>query len=144
MIASILMDEKRPASLRLAAANDLLDRVYGRPPVAIDATTREPSLKKVIHEVRWLPPDPNDTSKVIERSPINATARPYFHFVMTIVSCSTLDALRSPRIFDLNFRDCLPGPSRGFRKGRRRGTESISFSMWCPWPAPNSAIKGLI
>jgi hypothetical protein len=52
VIASILMDEKRPASLRLAAANDLLDRVYGRPPVAIDATTRELSLKKVIHEVR--------------------------------------------------------------------------------------------
>ena len=47
----------------------MLDRVYGRPPVAIDATTREPSLKKVIHEVRWLPPDPNDKSKVIEPEP---------------------------------------------------------------------------
>ena len=69
VIASILMDEKQPASLRLAAVNDLLDRVYGRPPVAIDATTRELSLKKVIHEVRWLPPDPNDKSKVIEPEP---------------------------------------------------------------------------
>jgi hypothetical protein len=46
------MDEKQPPALRLAAANDLLDRAYGRPPVAIDATTREMSLKKIIHEVR--------------------------------------------------------------------------------------------
>ena len=64
VIASVFMDEKQPAALRLAAANDLLDRAYGRPPVAIDATTREMSLKKIIHEVRWLPPDPNDRSVV--------------------------------------------------------------------------------
>ena len=64
VMASILMDENQPASLRLAAANDLLDRAYGRPPVAIDATTRETSLKRIIHEVRWLPPDPNDRSAV--------------------------------------------------------------------------------
>jgi hypothetical protein len=53
----------------LAAANDLLDRAYGRPSVAIDATTRELSLKKIIHEVRWLPPDPNDRSTVTEPEP---------------------------------------------------------------------------
>ena len=64
VITSVFMDEKQPAALRLAAANDLLDRAYGRPPVAIDATTREMSLKKIIHEVRWLPPDPNDRSVV--------------------------------------------------------------------------------
>ena len=62
VIVSVFMDEKQPAALRLAAANDLLDRAYGRPPVAIDATTREMSLKKIIHEVRWLPPDPADRS----------------------------------------------------------------------------------
>jgi hypothetical protein len=62
VIVSVFMDEKQPAALRLAAANDLLDRAYGRPPVAI-ATTQETSLKKIIHEVQWLPPDPNDTSK---------------------------------------------------------------------------------
>jgi hypothetical protein len=66
VIVSVLRDAKQPGSLRLAAANDLLDRAYGRPPVAIDATTRELSLKKIIHEVRWLPPDPNDRSKRIE------------------------------------------------------------------------------
>jgi hypothetical protein len=69
VIASVSMDEKQPAALRLAGANDLLDRAYGRPPVAIDATTREMSLKKIIHEVGWLPPDPNDTSKHITPEP---------------------------------------------------------------------------
>jgi hypothetical protein len=57
--------EKQPAALRLAAANDLLDR-YRRPPVAIDATSREMAITRIIHEVRWLPEDPNDHSKVIE------------------------------------------------------------------------------
>jgi hypothetical protein len=66
VIVSVLKDAKQPASLRLAAANDLLDRAYGRPPVATDATTQDLSLKKIIHEVRWLPPDPNDTSKEIQ------------------------------------------------------------------------------
>ena len=69
VIASVLADEAQPASLRLAAANDLLDRAYGRPPIAIDATTREASLKKIIHEVRWLPPDPNDRSNYTEPEP---------------------------------------------------------------------------
>jgi hypothetical protein len=70
VIVSVFMDDKQPASLRLAAANDLLDRAYGRPPVAvqIDAATRETAIKKIIHEVRWLPPDPADKSKVIEHT----------------------------------------------------------------------------
>jgi hypothetical protein len=70
VIVSVFMDEKQPASLRLAAANDLLDRAYGRPPVAVqvDATTRERAITKIIHEVRWLPPDPADKSKVIEHT----------------------------------------------------------------------------
>jgi hypothetical protein len=58
VIASILMDAKQPASLRLAAANDLLDRGYGRPPVSIDATTQKLSLQKIIsffaRTNRWL------------------------------------------------------------------------------------------
>jgi hypothetical protein len=70
VIASVMMDDNQPASLRLAAANDLLDRAYGRPPVAVqvDATTRETAIKKIIHEVRWLPPDPADKSKLIEHT----------------------------------------------------------------------------
>jgi hypothetical protein len=31
----------------------------------MDATKSETSLRKVIHEVRWLPPDPNDRSAYI-------------------------------------------------------------------------------
>jgi hypothetical protein len=47
-----------------------MDRAYGRPPVAmeIDATNRETAPQKVIHVVRWLPPDPADKSKVIEHT----------------------------------------------------------------------------
>ena len=37
VIASVMMDDKQPASLRLAAANDLLDRGYGKPPQAVVA-----------------------------------------------------------------------------------------------------------
>jgi hypothetical protein len=63
------MDEKQPAAFRLAAANELFDRAYGRPPVAIDATIREMSLSKIIHQVRWLPPDPNVRSNYIAPEP---------------------------------------------------------------------------
>jgi hypothetical protein len=28
----------------------------------VDQTSREMTLKKVVHEVRWMPPDPNDRS----------------------------------------------------------------------------------
>jgi hypothetical protein len=30
---------------------------------------QEASIKKVVHEVRWLPPDPNDKSVIIEPEP---------------------------------------------------------------------------
>ena len=67
VMASILMDENQPASLRLAAANDLLDRAYGRPPQAIMTTPDQPV--RTIIEARWLPPDPNDHSRVIKPEP---------------------------------------------------------------------------
>jgi hypothetical protein len=65
VIASVMMDEKQQASLRLAAANDLLDRAYGKPPQAVVGT----ETRRQILEVRWLPPDPNDRSKLIEPEP---------------------------------------------------------------------------
>ena len=70
LIASVMMDAKQPTSLRLAAANDLLDRAYGRPPIAVqvDEMSREPTPKRVI-EVRWMPADPNDTSRYIAPEP---------------------------------------------------------------------------
>jgi hypothetical protein len=66
----VVRSEKLPIVLRMQAADRLMDRAYGRPPVAveIDATNQEMSRTKVIHEVRWLPPDPNDKSKLIEHT----------------------------------------------------------------------------
>ena|ERR1700730_12823376 len=61
VIASVMMDDKQPASLRLVAANDLLDRAYGKPPQAVAAHFQQQT--KRILEVRWLPPDPNDRSR---------------------------------------------------------------------------------
>jgi hypothetical protein len=64
-------DERLPHVLRLAAADRLMDRAYGRPAVAVqvDQTTREMAQKKIIHEIRWMSPDPNDRSNVIEPEP---------------------------------------------------------------------------
>ena len=67
VIASILMDENQPASLRLAAANDLLDRAYGKPPQAL--VGHQDTQVRHIVSVRWLPPDPSDCSRVIEPEP---------------------------------------------------------------------------
>ena len=66
-IASVMMDDKQPASLRLAAANDLLDRGYGKPPQAVAAHFQQPT--KRILEVRWMPPDPNDRSRAVDLKP---------------------------------------------------------------------------
>jgi hypothetical protein len=49
---------------RFAVFGECLDRSYGRP---AQASTE---LKKVIHEIRWLPPDPNDRS-------VEAVPQPY-------------------------------------------------------------------
>jgi hypothetical protein len=71
VIASVMLDPKQPASLRLAAANDLLDRAYGRAPVAVsvDQINREMGVRKVIHQVSWLPSDPADRSAYIAPEP---------------------------------------------------------------------------
>jgi hypothetical protein len=68
---SMVDNENCPWILRLAAADRLMDRAYGKPPQAVmmDATTSEMPLRKVVHEVRWLPPDPNDRSAYIEPEP---------------------------------------------------------------------------
>jgi hypothetical protein len=65
VIASVMMDDKQPAALRLAAANDLLDRGYGKAPQAVVGV----QPRRQILEVRWLPPDPNDRSRMIEPEP---------------------------------------------------------------------------
>jgi hypothetical protein len=54
---------------RFEVWKEIHNRAYGRPPmqIAVDQTTQE--AKKVIYEVRWLPPDPNDRSKYIAPEP---------------------------------------------------------------------------
>jgi hypothetical protein len=49
----------------------LMNRAYGLPFQSIDVNSlvQEQSLQKVIHEVRWLPPDPNDHSNYTEPEP---------------------------------------------------------------------------
>src|SRR5262249_12872789 len=69
--SSMFGNEICPWVLRLEAADRLMDRAYGKPlqAVMMDATSQETSLRKVVHEVRWLPPDPNDRSRVTEPEP---------------------------------------------------------------------------
>jgi len=64
VIASVMMNAKQPTSLRLAAANNLLDRACGRAPVAVsvDQINREMGVRKIVHQVSWLPPDPAECS----------------------------------------------------------------------------------
>ena len=61
---SMVEDPNCPWVLRLAAGDRLMDRAFGLPvrPVEVDSTSTDVSLKKIIHEVRWMPPDPNDRS----------------------------------------------------------------------------------
>jgi hypothetical protein len=68
---SCFRNRKFSPSFRAAMADKLMDRAFGRPALAVnvDATSREMSLEKVIHEVRWLPPDPNDRSIEIAPEP---------------------------------------------------------------------------
>jgi hypothetical protein len=69
--SSMVNNPNCPWVLRLEAADRLMDRAFGKPAQAVmmDARSQETSLKKVVHEVRWLPPDPNDHSRVIEPEP---------------------------------------------------------------------------
>jgi hypothetical protein len=68
---SMIRNPSCPWVFRLAAADRLMDRAYGKPPQAVmmDATGHETSLRKVIHEVRWMPPDPADRSAYIAPEP---------------------------------------------------------------------------
>ena len=66
-----------PWVLRLAASDRLMDRGFGKPPQAVmmNASSQETSLRKVIHQVSWLPPDPNDRSNYIEPEPDSGPVR---------------------------------------------------------------------
>ena len=68
---SMIRNPSCPWVLRLAAADRLMDRGYGKPPQAVmmDATSQEMPQRRVIHQVQWLPSDPSDHSRVTEPEP---------------------------------------------------------------------------
>jgi hypothetical protein len=67
--AEVLENEKKnyTTAERLEASDRIMAYGFGKPPQAIEAHFQEHSHK--ILEVRWMPPDPNDRSKVIEPEP---------------------------------------------------------------------------
>ena len=69
--SSMVANPNCPWVLRLEAADRLMDRAYGKPPQAVmmDATSQERSLRKIVHEVSWLPSDPADRSRGTEPEP---------------------------------------------------------------------------
>ncbi len=49
---------------------DLQSALHSRPaPIVVKNCQLPDGVNKVIHEVRWLPPDPNDRSNIIEPEP---------------------------------------------------------------------------
>jgi hypothetical protein len=54
---------------RFAVFRECLDRSYGRPAqsVAVDQTSNTDT--QITYNIRWLPPDPNDHSRVIMPEP---------------------------------------------------------------------------
>jgi hypothetical protein len=60
----VFRDEKAPLTARLHASDRLMERAYGKPAQAVEVA----QASKIIYEVRWLPPDPNDRSRLIEET----------------------------------------------------------------------------
>ena len=60
---------KSTVEQQFMACDRLMDRAYGKAPVVaqVDQNLREMAVHKL--EVRWLPPDPNDTSNYIPPEP---------------------------------------------------------------------------
>jgi hypothetical protein len=67
--AEVLENEKKnyTTAERLEASDRLMAYGFGKPPQAIEAHFQE--RRHQILEVRWMPPDPNDHSKLIEPEP---------------------------------------------------------------------------
>lgn len=47
----------------------IFERGFGKPSQAVQVDQVSSGEQKVIYEIRWLPPDPNDHSKLIEQEP---------------------------------------------------------------------------
>ena len=64
--AEVFRNKELPHPIRMEAAERLLNRAYGRPPVSAELTS-DNARKEIL--VRWLPSDPNDRSNRIEPEP---------------------------------------------------------------------------
>ena len=62
----VLNDENELTETRMKAGRFIFEAVFGKPAKAVALETPESTRKEIL--VRWLPPDPNDTSRVIEPS----------------------------------------------------------------------------
>jgi hypothetical protein len=67
LYAQVLRNKAEDTVVRMAAGKWLWEAAFGKPGHAADATFNQ-QPKQVLH-VRWLPPDPNDHSKLIEPEP---------------------------------------------------------------------------
>jgi hypothetical protein len=54
---------------RIDAGERLMNRAFGRPHQSVEVDQSAVTMTKVIHEVRWLAPDPNDRSVVTVPEP---------------------------------------------------------------------------
>ena len=64
-----VMARKYTVEQQFMAADRLMDRAFGKAPAVaqVDQNRREMSVRRL--EVRWLPPDPNDTSRYVAPEP---------------------------------------------------------------------------
>jgi hypothetical protein len=65
------MADKLTAVFRNMISMQILSYAIGRPSqqVSVDSQNTELQYTKVVHQVRWLPPDPNDRSREIAPEP---------------------------------------------------------------------------
>ena len=62
-----MMDQTADMTHRIACSLHLINRAHGLPAQVTSETVTE--QRKQILEVRWMAPDPNDRSKLIEPEP---------------------------------------------------------------------------
>src|SRR6478752_7480906 len=67
--AKVFRDENEPTTTRMEAGERLLNRAFGRIVTPVETTGETSKIVQHLYEIRWLPPDPNDHSKVIEPEP---------------------------------------------------------------------------
>jgi hypothetical protein len=67
--AKVFRDEKEPTTVRMEAGERLLNRAFGRIVTPVETTGETAQTVRHVYNIRWLPPDPNDHSRVIEPEP---------------------------------------------------------------------------